>query len=133
MFLAKKSILLLLVSLLLGGCTTRTITQTSITNLTPPKQVRNESGLYLLEALWSSQQQSIRKDSFKAYVKVGLEFYPMRPTQMLPNRWEALVPVPPDKAILNYSFKFDYLYNAIPEPRADSKWSSLYQLEITGK
>jgi len=49
---------------------------------------------------------------------------------MLSNRWEALVPVPPDKKILNYSFKFDYLYNAIPEARADSKLSPPYQLEI---
>lgn len=130
MFAAKHSLPLLLICGLLQGCASTTITQTYITNLTPPKQVRNESGLYLIEALWNSKQQSIRKDSFKPYVKVGLEFYPMRPTQMLTNRWEALVPLPSDKKYLNYSFKFDYLYNSIPEPRADSKLSSLFQLEI---
>lgn len=133
MFAAKKTLSLVMLSLLLGGCASPTLTQTYITNLTPPKQVRNESGLYLIEALWNSKQQSIRKDSFKAYVKVGMEFYPMQPTHMLPNRWEALVPVPADKRHLNYSFKFDYLYNSIPEPRSDSKLSSSYQLEILQK
>lgn len=133
MFAAKKTFSLVMISLLLGGCTSPTVTRTYITNLTPPKQVRNESGLYLIEALWNSKQQSIRKESFKAYVKIGLEFHPMRPTQMLTNRWEALVPVPADKRHLNYSFKFDYLYNSIPEPRGDSKLSPPYQLEILEK
>lgn len=119
-----------LLPLLLLGCTTDSVYNTAITNLTTSSATRNTEGLYLVEALWRSNQQSIRKDSFKPYVKVGDEFYPMRPTRQLPNRWEALIPLPPDKKFINYQYKFDYMVNAIPVARPDSKLSATYQLEI---
>lgn len=121
---------LICLSVFLSGCTTDSFYNTAITNLTPSRLTRNAEGLYLLEAHWRSNQQSIRKDSFKAYVKVGNEFYPMRRTPMLANRWEALLPVPADKSVVNYQFKFDYLVNGIPVAQPDSKLSSTYQLDI---
>lgn len=122
---------LLAAAVLLGGCSSGSFYNTAITNLTPSRLPRNPEGLYLVEAHWRSNQQSIRKDSFKAQVKIGEEFFPMRPTPMLPNRWEALIPIAADKKYINYQFKFDYLINGIPAPRADSKLSASYQLEIS--
>jgi hypothetical protein len=120
----------LLPVLLLGGCASGSIYNTAITNLTPARLTRNAENLYLVEAHWRSNQQSIRKDSFKAYVKVGTEFYPMRPSPLLANRWETLLPVPAGQNVVHYQFKFDYLVNAVPEIKPDSKLSAPQVLEI---
>lgn len=119
----KKFLLVLLTPLLFAGCST-------ITNLTPTQQPRNATGLYPVEAAWDSRQQSIRPDSMKPSVMVGLESYPMRKTSLMKNRWETLVPIPADKKVVNYRFKFDYQYNSIPQPLPDSKLSREYKLEI---
>ena len=121
-----QSIFLLLAPLMLAGCST-------ITNLTPSQQARNATGLYPIEAAWESRQQSIRQDSFKPSVMVGLDNYPMRKTSLMRNRWETLVPIPADKNAINYRFKFDFDYNTIPQPRPDSKLSPEYRLEILDK
>ena len=57
----------------------------------------------------------------------------MRKTSLMKNRWETLVPIPADKNVINYRFKFDFEYNAIPQPRPDSILSREYQLEIGDK
>lgn len=126
MRITKKLFLLLLTPLMLAGCST-------ITNLTPSQQTRNATGLYPIEAAWESRQQSIRHDSMKPSVMVGLDSYPMRKTSLMNNRWETLVPIPADKNALNYRFKFDFDYNTIPQPRPDSKLSPEYKLEIVDK
>ena len=130
MMKAFKAIIPAILALLLIGCASSAPTRSSITNLTPPELPRNAENQYLIECVWSSNQQSIRKDSFKAYVMVGLTFYEMRQIPMMKDRWEAIVPGPMDQDILNYRIKFDYLYNRIPEPRADSKLSPQFQLRI---
>jgi uncharacterized protein YcfL len=124
----KKVLLLLIAPLLLVGCTTPTIT-----NLTPSRQVRKENGLYPFEVQWNSRQQSLIKESMKAAVVVGLEQYPMQRVALLTNRWETLVPVPADKSIVTYQFKFDYDYRGIPARQPDSKSSRHYQLVILDK
>lgn len=114
-----------LLGLLLCGCVSN-----RVANLTPRQAVRTPDGLYLLEARWRSNQQSLRKDTLSPKVMVGTNFYPMVRTPNTVNRWEALVPAPADARFLRYRFKFDYEYNAIPAPRRDSKLSPPYQLEI---
>ena len=120
---------LLLAPLLLAGCAT----PTNITNLTPRTSVRNADGLYPVEVEWKSRQQTMRRESIKPSVMVGNDFYPMRPAPVVKNRWETLVPVPADKEIVHYRFKFDYEYNSIPVPRSDSLLSPSYQLRIVEK
>jgi hypothetical protein len=46
------------------------------------------------------------------------------------NRWEALVPVPANETTLRYQFKVDYLNNAMPVAKKNSKLSPEYLLEI---
>lgn len=117
-----------LASLLLAGCTS-----TTITNLTPSRLPRNANGLYPFQAAWKSNQQSVRPESIKPYVMIGLDSYPMQPTPLVKNRWETLVPIPADKTVVNYRFKFDYDYNSIPVPRPNSKLSTPYQLQVLEK
>jgi hypothetical protein len=121
-----KTLPLLLLTLCFTGCV-------SITNLTPSRGVRSANGLYPFEVGWESNQQSLRKDSIKAYVILGPNSYPMQPTPVVENRWETLVPIPADKKYVSYRYKFDYEYNSIPTPRPTSKLSPSYQLEIVDK
>lgn len=114
-----------LLALSLTGCTS-----SSIVNLTPKQQPRNESGLYLLEAEWRSNQRSIRYDTITPKVIVGTNEYAMRQTQLLTNRWEALIPVAKDGKFLNYHYKFDFKFTTVPAKLNDSKTSPPYQLKI---
>lgn len=119
----KKFLLLLLTPLLFAGCST-------ITNLTPSQQPRNAAGLYPVEVKWDSRQQTIRPQSIEPSVLVGHDSYPMRKTPMMKNRWETLVPIPANQDEINYRFKFDYEYNAVPQPRPDSRLSPQHKLRI---
>jgi hypothetical protein len=117
---------LLALPLLITGCNT-------ITNLTPRQHVRNANGLYAFEVKWDSRQQSLRPESLRPSVIIGTETYPMQPVPLVKNRWETLVPIAPDQKLVNYRFKFDWEYNAIPKPRQDTKLSAPYQLQIIDK
>jgi hypothetical protein len=120
-----RHLILCALPLLLAGCAS-----TAITNLTPGQQSRTQTGLYPVEAVWKSTQTSVVKDSIKPYVIVGLEAYPMRPTPLISNRWETLVPIPADKQHIYYQFKFDYEFKGMPARRSDSKLSPEYRLDI---
>jgi hypothetical protein len=105
------------------GCST-----TTITNLTPSRLPRKESGQYQFAAEYSTRQQSLVKESMVAYVIVGNDQYPMQRTEMVPDRWETLVPIAPDQDVVTYKFRFNYDYRAIPERRSNSRESRYYQL-----
>jgi len=123
MAMMKKFLPLILVPLLLVGCTT-----SSISNLTPSRLPRKDNGQYQFGVEWTSRQQSLIKDSIKAYVLIGLDQYPMERTPLLTNRWETLVPITTDKDSVIYRYKFDYEYQGFPDRHPDSKLSKVYQL-----
>src|SRR5262245_60406547 len=101
--MAKKWICVgLLARLFLTGCVT------TVTNLTATTQPRNTNNLYLIEYQWDTTEQAIKAKSVKPYVVVGFDTYEMKPTLKLTNRWEVLVPIPPDKNVIDYRFKVDY-------------------------
>ena len=113
-------------ALALVGCTS-----TSIVNLTPKQQPRNQDGLYLVEAEWQSNQRSVRYETLAPLVVIGTNTYPMRQTQLLTNRWEALIPAAKDQKAINYYYKFDFKYTTMPGRLNDSKTSAPYQLQIS--
>ena len=113
--------------LLLAGCAT------SFTNLTPKQQVRNASNLYPVEVAFDSKRQALRWNTLKPQIVSGNEFYTMRPTLMMTNRWEGLVPVAPGKHAVTYRYKFDYEINWFGNPKADSALSHEYTLKILDK
>src|SRR4051812_18230232 len=96
----KKLLPLLLVPLLFAGC------QATLTNLTPQTRIRNPDNLYMVEVALSSRQQTLRWDSIKPQVVVGSDFYSMRPTKLMTNRWEGLIPVPSNVNMVHYRYKF---------------------------
>ena len=120
----KKALLLLLTPLLLVGC------RATFTNLTPQQQFRNTNNLYSVEVALDSRQKTLRWGSIKPQIVVGSDFYPMRPTLLMTNRWEGLVPVPPSTNLVHYRYKFDYDYNAMGRTKPDSALSPEYTLRI---
>jgi len=120
----KKFFGLLLLSALLTGCT-------SITNLTPSRCPRESTGYYRVEAEWYTQRQVAMPGTFKPLVVVeGFDTYPMRPVPLVSDRWEAYIPVPADKDMVLYHYKFDFMDNSIGHPRANSMMSRDYELRI---
>jgi len=115
----------LLLLLLLASCTT-----TTITNLTPSQLPRNESGLYLFEVAFDSNQRTLREGSIQPYVLVGLESYAMDKTPLLDGRWEAYVPIAATNSPVKYRYKFDYRFNRFGEPGSGSRLSAEYRLDI---
>jgi hypothetical protein len=125
--MVKKLLPLLLAPLFLAGC------NATFTNLTPQHQVRNANNAYPVEVALDTRQQTLRWDTIKPQIMVGTEFYPMRPTLLMTNRWEGLVPVPSGTNIVHYRYKFDYNYTGMGIPRADSALSPEYTLRILDK
>ncbi|MDX1951339.1 MAG: hypothetical protein SFY81_04095 [Verrucomicrobiota bacterium] len=126
--MTMKSLLpLSLALMLLTGCTA------TITNLTPRQTTRNANNLYPFEVAWETRQGTLKKETIKPYVVIGMEQYPMQPAPSVPDRWEAIIPIPADQQFINYRYKFDYMYKAIPKPESGSQMSQPYQLEIRGK
>jgi uncharacterized protein YceK len=122
----KKIFCLLLLPVLLAGCT-------SITNLTPSQYTRDPSGYYRVEAEWKSNRRAIRPGSFQPLVVIGFDTFPMRPVSVVHDRWEAYIPVPADKYFVLYRYKFDYQVDAVSKPRPDSLMSPEYTLKIREK
>jgi hypothetical protein len=120
----KKFLPLAALPLLFAGC------QATFTNLTPHQQVRNTNNLYPVEVALDSRQQTLRWDSIEPKIMVGTSFYTMRPTPLMTNRWEGLVPVPQGSSLVHYRYKFDYKYNAVGAPKSDSALSPEYSLRI---
>jgi hypothetical protein len=125
--MTKKFLPVLLLPLLLAGCAT------SVTNLTPLQQARNANNLYPVEAALDSSQQALRWDSIRPQIQVGSESYPMRPTLLMTNRWEGLVPVPPGASSVTYRYKFDFEYNSFGKPKSGSRVSHEYTLKVLGQ
>jgi hypothetical protein len=121
----KKSLPVLCLSLLLAGCASQ------LTNLTPQQQTRNATHLYPVEVCFDSRQETIRWQSIKPKIVVGSEVYDMRPTPLMTNRWEGLIPVPPGATEIRYHYKIDFQFNRMGKPGSDTALSREYTLHIT--
>lgn len=120
----KRFLPVLFLPLLIAGCTT------TFTNLTPHQQPRNTNNLYQVEVALSTRQASLLWESIKPQIIAGDESYPMRPTPLLTNRWEGLLPVSAGTSLVHYRYKFDFEDRAFGQPRPDSAMSPLYTLRI---
>ena len=125
--MVRKFLTLFCLPLLLAGCATK------LTNLTPQQQTRNADNLYPVEVAFKSRQTSLRWDTIRPSVLVGSEAYPMRPTLLMTNRWETLIPMPPNTNFTHYQFKLDYDYQTLRQRQAGSLLSSVYSLQVLEK
>jgi hypothetical protein len=119
-----KKFLVLSLPLLLAGCAH------NFTNLTPTRQPRTADNLYPVEVQFNSRQQTLRWHTIKPYVLVGSELLPMRPTPLMKNRWEGLVPVPAGSNKVAYRYKFEYESTTFGGFENDSSLSPKYELKV---
>ena len=108
-----------------GGCAA------TFTNLTPKQQSRNANNFYPVEVALTSRQQTLQWNSINPQVIVGTESYPMRPTLLMTNRWEGLIPVGQGTNAVHYHYKFDYQTAGFGKAIPDSASSPEYTLRIT--
>jgi hypothetical protein len=123
----SRIVSLLFLPLLLCGCAAR------ITNLTPSQQPRNAEGMYPVEFAFESRQQTIRWDTITPSVIIGEQHLPMTRVELVPNRWEGLLPVPASENLVHYRFRVDFECNDFGPPTPDSAISPSYSLRITGE
>ena len=121
----KKLLPLVFAPLLMAGCTA------TFTNLTPLQQSRNANNLYPVEVALTTRQQSLRWETIRPRIVVGNDSYPMRPTLLMTNRWEGLVPIPAGEKVVHYRYRFDYDYNTFGTPKGDSALSPDYTLRVS--
>lgn len=126
----KKLLPVLLLPLLIAGCST---TPATFTNLTVQDQPRNANNLYPVEVAFNSRQQTLRWDSVRPSVVIGTDFYPMKQTPLMKNRYETLIPVPPGNKEVYYRFKIDYDYTGFGKPGTNSTLSQVYKMQIIDK
>ena len=120
----KKLLPVLSLPLLVAGCST------TFTNLTPTQQSRNDNNTYPVEVAFKCTQQKLMWDTIQPKIVVGSESYPMKPTPLMTNRWEGLVPVPPGENVVRYRYRFDFLDNDFRKTTADNAVSQEYTLRI---
>ncbi len=120
----KKFLPVLVLPLLLAGCATQ------LTNLTSQRKPRDNNNLYTLELAFASQQETLRWESIRPEILVGTDSYPMRPTPLMTNRWEGVIPVPPGTGKVQYRYKVNYEYNSFGKPKPASFLSKTYNLQI---
>jgi hypothetical protein len=122
--MVKKFLPLLTLPLLLAGCST------TFTNLTPRQQERNAENAYPVEVALSTRQQTLRWETIKAQIVTGNNSYPMRPVPLMTNRWEGLLPVPPEQKVVHYHYRFDFSYLRMGMAGSDNAISPDYTLRI---
>src|SRR5947209_127032 len=120
----KKFLPLLSLALLAVGC------NATFTNLTPQTQFRNPNNLYPVEVSLDTRQATLRWETIHPQIIVGTDFYTMRPTLLMTNRWEGFVPVPPATNLVHYRYKFDFNYSAMGKLKVDSALSPEYTLRV---
>lgn len=123
----KKSLPLLFAPLLLAGCAN------TLTNLTPHLQERNRDNTYPVSVALGSDQHTLLWNSIRPQVLVGDYAYELRPTPLMTNRWEGLVPVPRGVSTVKYRYKFDYETARFGKPKANSLLSREYTLQVKDK
>jgi len=106
------------------------MTVNTMTNLTPSRLPRKDNGQYMFSVAFDTRQRTIIKESIQAAVIIGERVYTMERTPLVPSRWETLIPVPEDQRLVNYRYRFQYDYKAVPEIKTMVVDSKDYQLQF---
>lgn len=99
------------------------------TNLTPRTAAPSAEASYLFETTFRTQRRGVNPENVKAWVVIGLNLYPMQPVPNTVNRFEALVPLPTDRPVVRYRYKFEFLYPGVLDNKVNSTMSPEYELQ----
>ncbi len=99
------------------------------TNLTPRSAAPSPDANYLFETTFQTHRRGVQPENVKAWVVVGLNLYPMQPVPNTENRFEALLPLPTDRPVLRYRYKFQFTYPGVLDNKINSTMSPEYELQ----
>jgi len=119
---------LVVATVVLAGCATMTVN--TMTNLTASRLPRKDNGQYMFSVAFDTRQRTIIKETIQAAVIIGEQVYTMERTPLVPSRWETLIPVPEDQQLVNYRYRFQYDYKAVPDIQTMVVDSKDYQLQF---
>lgn len=100
------------------------------TNLTPRSATPSPDANYLFETTFRTHRRGVQPENVKAWVVVGLNLYPMQPVPNTENRFEALLPLPTDRSVLRYRYKFQFTYPGVLDNKINSTMSPEYELQM---
>lgn len=100
------------------------------TNLSPRTATTAAESTHLFETTFQTHRRGVPPENVKAWVVIGLALYPMQPVPNAVNRFEALLPLPADRPVLRYRYKFEFLYPGVLDNRINSTMSPEYELTI---
>ena len=100
------------------------------TNLTPRSAAPTPEATYLFETTFRTHRRGVQPENVKAWVVMGLNLYPMQPVPNTENRFEALLPLPTDRPVLRYRYKFEFTYPGVLDNKANSTMSPEYELQV---
>ncbi|MBN8247179.1 MAG: hypothetical protein J0L84_07015 [Verrucomicrobia bacterium] len=106
------------------GCTSRLV------NLTPRNAVGTASGVHHFEVEWDSSLRGANNPDVQAYVMIGEELLPLQRIPNTADRWEGDVPIPTDKPVISYRYKFDYTRPGFGARVVESELSPPYFLDL---
>ena len=102
------------------------------TNLTPRSAAPSPESTYLFETTFRTHRRGVPPENVKAWVVMGLNLYPMQPVPNTENRFEALLPLPTDRPVLRYRYKFEFTYPGVLDNKVNSTMSPEYELQVKG-
>ena len=100
------------------------------TNLTSRSAAPSPEANYLFETTFRTHRRGVQPENVKAWVVVGLNLYPMQPVPNTENRFEALLPLPTDRSVLRYRYKFQFTYPGVLDNKINSTMSPEYELQV---
>lgn len=100
------------------------------TNLTPRSPAPSTDATYLFETTFRTHRRGVQPEHVKAWVVMGLNLYPMQAVPNTENRFEALLPLPTDRSVLRYRYKFEFTYPGVLDNKINSTMSPEYELQL---
>jgi hypothetical protein len=100
------------------------------TNLTSRSPAPSPEANYLFETTFRTHRRGVQPENVKAWVVMGLSLYPMQPVPNTENRFEALLPLPTDRSVLRYRYKFQFTYPGVLDNNINSTMSPEYELQV---
>jgi len=98
--------------------------------LTPRSATPSPDANYMFETTFRTHRRGVQPENVKAWVVVGLNLYPMQPVPNTENRFEALLPLPTDRSVLRYRYKFQFTYPGVLDNKINSTMSPEYELQM---
>ncbi|MCW5557367.1 MAG: hypothetical protein KIT22_06010 [Verrucomicrobiae bacterium] len=99
-------------------------------NLTPRNATSTVNGVHHFEVQWNSSLRGANNPEMQAHVMIGEDLFPLQRIPNTTDRWEGDVPIPSDRPVISYRYKFDYTRPGIGARIVESELSPTYFLDV---